>query len=83
MPLQLGAICVLSRRVSLRVLDEVVRACHGDWGIGGDREPGGGTRMWAVLPRAGAAGYLRTERTPWCSHSAPPDHPLSGPEQLP
>ncbi|WP_416982707.1 ATP-binding protein [Streptomyces sp. T028] len=55
---RLGAICVLSRRVSLRVLDEVVRACHGDWGIGGDREPGGGTRMWAVLPRAGAAGYL-------------------------
>lgn len=65
---RLGAICVLSRRVSLRVLDEVVRACHGDWGIGGDREPGGGTRMWAVLPRAGAAGYL-----------ADP----SGPEQLP
>ncbi|MFJ1974424.1 ATP-binding protein [Streptomyces sp. NPDC087903] len=56
---RLGAICVLSRRVSLRVLDGVVRDCRGDWGIGGDREPCGGTRMWAVLPRAGACGYLR------------------------
>ncbi|SER00185.1 hypothetical protein SAMN04487983_101079 [Streptomyces sp. yr375] len=56
---RLGAVCDLSRRVSLGVLDHVVRACHGDWGIGAGREPGGGTRMWAVLPRAGACGYLR------------------------
>ncbi|MFF3939027.1 ATP-binding protein [Streptomyces phaeofaciens] len=58
-PSRLGAICVLNRRVSLRLLDEVVRACRGEWGIGGDREPGGGTRMWAVLPRAGARAYQR------------------------
>ncbi|MEU4044781.1 ATP-binding protein [Streptomyces antibioticus] len=55
---RLGALCVLNRRATLRLLDEVVRACRGDWGIGGAREPGGGTRMWAVLPRAGAMNYL-------------------------
>ncbi|MFM9706917.1 ATP-binding protein [Streptomyces galilaeus] len=59
----LGAACDLYRRVSLRVLDRVVRACHGEWGIGGDRESGVGTRVWAVLPHAGASGYLSGDRT--------------------
>lgn len=54
----LGAACDLYRRVSLRVLDRVVRACSGEWGIGGDRESGVGTRMRAVLPHAGANAYL-------------------------
>jgi hypothetical protein len=60
---RLGAACDLSRRVSLRVLDRVVQTCRGDWGIGGGREPGGGTRMWAVLPRAGACDYLHDGRS--------------------
>ncbi|MCX4762954.1 ATP-binding protein [Streptomyces sp. NBC_01275] len=55
---RLGAICVLHRRVSLRVLDRVVRACRGEWGIGAGEETAGGTRMWAVLPWVGACGYL-------------------------
>ncbi|MCF4138886.1 ATP-binding protein [Streptomyces sp. Tue 6430] len=60
---RLGAACDLRRRVSLRVLDRVVRACRGEWGIGGDRESSTGTRMWAVLPHAGASGYLPCDRT--------------------
>jgi hypothetical protein len=60
---RLGAACDLHRRVSLRVLDRVVRDCRGKWGIGGGRETGVGTRMWAVLPRAGAGAYLGNGRT--------------------
>ncbi|MEV7418172.1 ATP-binding protein [Streptomyces sp. NPDC089919] len=47
------------RRSLLRVLDAVVRECGGRWGSGAAREPGGGTRTWAVLPRPGAAAYGR------------------------
>ncbi|WP_330459879.1 ATP-binding protein [Streptomyces sp. NBC_00820] len=49
--------CEARRRAELRVLACVVRVCEGEWGFGDAREPGGGTRMWAVLPRAGARGY--------------------------
>ncbi|MEU9556164.1 hypothetical protein [Streptomyces fumanus] len=45
--------CDGHRRAVLRVLGRVVRAYGGEWGFGEAREPGGGTRMWAVLPRRG------------------------------
>ncbi|MEU0741709.1 ATP-binding protein [Streptomyces sp. NPDC006134] len=55
---RLAAACEARRRAALRVLACVVRACEGDWGFGDAREPAGGTRMWAVLPRQGARAYL-------------------------
>lgn len=54
---RLATACDTRRRAALRVLACVVRACAGDWGFGDAREPGGGTRMWAVLPREGARTY--------------------------
>ncbi|MGW1889693.1 ATP-binding protein [Streptomyces sp. NPDC002004] len=54
---RLAAACDGRRRAALRVLACVVRACDGEWGFGDAREPGGGTRMWAVLPRAGARAF--------------------------
>ena len=54
---RLAAACEARRRAALRVLACVVRACSGDWGFGDAREPGGGTRMWAVLPYEGAWRY--------------------------
>lgn len=56
----LAAACDTRRRASLRLLACLCRACDGDWGFGESREPGGGTRMWATLPRAGAAAYGAT-----------------------
>ncbi|MFF9114607.1 hypothetical protein ACF09Y_03100 [Streptomyces massasporeus] len=55
---RLAAVCESRRRAALRVLSCVVKSCRGDWGFGETREPGGGTRMWAVLPREGARSYL-------------------------
>ncbi|WP_406473308.1 ATP-binding protein [Streptomyces sp. NBC_01615] len=55
---RLVAACDARRRAALRVLGCVVRACEGEWGFGEAREPGGGTRMWAVLPGRGARGYV-------------------------
>ncbi|WP_234045801.1 ATP-binding protein [Streptomyces adelaidensis] len=54
---KLVAACDARRRGALRVLGCVVRACRGEWGFGEAREPGGGTRMWVVLPRWSARGY--------------------------
>ncbi|WP_371662322.1 ATP-binding protein [Streptomyces sp. NBC_00280] len=54
---RLSAACDARRRATLRVLACVVRACRGDWGFDAAREPGGGTRLWAVLPRSGARAY--------------------------
>ncbi|MFE9924092.1 ATP-binding protein [Streptomyces sp. NPDC005774] len=54
---RLLAACDARRRAALRVLACVVKACAGEWGFGDAREPGGGTRMWAVLPRSGARAY--------------------------
>lgn len=54
---RLAAICDERRRASLNLMACVVRACAGDWGFGDAREPGGGTRMWAVLPGEGARAY--------------------------
>ncbi|MFD4530091.1 ATP-binding protein [Streptomyces sp. NPDC058470] len=54
---RLAAACDARRRAALRVLACVVRVCDGDWGFGEAREPGGGTRMWAVLPWRGAREY--------------------------
>ncbi|CAM5377217.1 hypothetical protein SVIOM342S_06658 [Streptomyces violaceorubidus] len=48
----LATACDTRRRAALRVLACVCRACDGTWGFGKAREPGGGTRMWATLPRA-------------------------------
>ncbi|MFV0133933.1 ATP-binding protein [Streptomyces sp. HMX87] len=53
----LATACDTRRRAALRVLACVCRACDGTWGFGEAREPGGGTRMWATLPRASAAAY--------------------------
>ncbi|MGW0390298.1 ATP-binding protein [Streptomyces sp. NPDC003042] len=55
---RLAAHCEARRRAALRVMGAVVRECGGAWGFGESREPGGGTRTWASLPRGGAAGYL-------------------------
>ncbi|MGW6738609.1 ATP-binding protein [Streptomyces sp. NPDC055013] len=51
------AACDARRRAALRLLGCVVRACEGEWGFGEAREPGGGTRMWAVVGREGARGF--------------------------
>ncbi|MER5429824.1 ATP-binding protein [Streptomyces sp. NPDC002588] len=53
----LAAACDTRRRAALRILACVCRSCEGDWGFGESREPGGGTRMWATLPRASATAY--------------------------
>ncbi|WP_265568443.1 ATP-binding protein [Streptomyces hygroscopicus] len=53
----LAAACDTRRRAALRLLACVCRACDGSWGFGESRDPGGGTRMWATLPRTGAAAY--------------------------
>ncbi|MGW0335277.1 ATP-binding protein [Streptomyces sp. NPDC003011] len=58
---RLAAACDARRRAALRVLGCVVRACRGEWGFGEAREPGGGTRMWAVVPWRGARGYAGVE----------------------
>ncbi|MEU7600438.1 ATP-binding protein [Streptomyces sp. NPDC041003] len=55
---RLAAHCEARRRAALRLMGAVVRACDGAWGFGESREPGGGTRTWASLPRSGAAAYL-------------------------
>ncbi|WP_371617652.1 ATP-binding protein [Streptomyces sp. NBC_00454] len=55
---RLAAHCEARRRGALRVMSAVVKDCGGSWGFGESREPGGGTRTWASLPVAGAAGYL-------------------------
>ncbi|OKK11819.1 hypothetical protein [Streptomyces sp. CB02400] len=53
---RLVAACDARRRAALRVLGCVVRECDGEWGFGEAREPGGGTRMWAVVPWRGLGG---------------------------
>ncbi|MCX5012030.1 ATP-binding protein [Streptomyces sp. NBC_00555] len=55
---RLAAHCEARRRAALRLMGAVVRDCGGAWGFGDSREPGGGTRTWASLPRFGAADYL-------------------------
>ncbi|MFI1162526.1 ATP-binding protein [Streptomyces sp. NPDC020801] len=55
---RLAAACDARRRSALRLPACVVRACGGDWGFGDARQPGGGTRTWAVLPREGTRAYL-------------------------
>ncbi|MBT2407511.1 ATP-binding protein [Streptomyces sp. ISL-87] len=55
---RLAAHCEARRRAALRLMAAVVRECGGAWGFGESREPGGGTRTWATLPRSGALRYL-------------------------
>ncbi|MGY0069461.1 hypothetical protein ACWZEH_22265 [Streptomyces sp. QTS137] len=50
---------ITHRRAALRLLSCVCRACDGTRGFCEAREPGGGTRMWATLPSAGARTYGR------------------------
>ncbi len=47
---RLAAVCDARRRGALRVVARLVRAEGGSWGTGAADEPGGGTRMWVVLP---------------------------------
>ncbi|MCX5526602.1 ATP-binding protein [Streptomyces bobili] len=54
---RLAAACDERREDALRVLGCVVEGCGGEWGFGEAREPGGGTRMWAVLPWQGAREF--------------------------
>ncbi|NEC87370.1 sensor histidine kinase [Streptomyces sp. SID12501] len=54
---RLAAACDERRGDALRVLGCVVEGCGGEWGFGEAREPGEGTRMWAVLPWAGAREF--------------------------
>lgn len=60
---RLAAACDARRRSTLRLPACVVRSCGGDWGFGDAHEPGGGTRTWAVLPRAGTHTYLAGSHT--------------------
>ncbi|MGA5562302.1 hypothetical protein ACPCUV_14160 [Streptomyces platensis] len=56
---RLAAACDGRRRSVLLLLACVMHACDGEWGFGESPQPGDGTRLWAVLPRAGArAGGL-------------------------
>ncbi|MFB6440868.1 ATP-binding protein [Streptomyces sp. NPDC056411] len=57
---RLAAACDARRRSVLLLLACVMHACEGEWGIGGSSESGDGTRLWAVLPRAGARAYGQT-----------------------
>ncbi|WTJ84977.1 ATP-binding protein [Streptomyces sp. NBC_01538] len=54
---RLAAACDERRGDALGVLGCVVEVCGGEWGFGEAREPGGGTRMWAVLPWQGAREF--------------------------
>ncbi|WP_234426048.1 ATP-binding protein [Streptomyces kebangsaanensis] len=53
----LATACDTRRHACLRLLARVCRACDGSWGFGDSHEPGGGTRMWASLPREGTTAY--------------------------
>ncbi|NXY97212.1 ATP-binding protein [Streptomyces sp. BR123] len=64
---RLAAHCEARRRAALRLLRVVVRECGGEWGFGDSREPGGGTRTWVTLPRAGALAYLPGRGVPFGS----------------
>ncbi|MFM9446087.1 ATP-binding protein [Streptomyces acidiscabies] len=55
----LKSACETHRCTSLDLLDRVINACDGDWGIGSSSAFSGGTKMWALLPREGAEGYLK------------------------
>ncbi|WP_199545619.1 ATP-binding protein [Streptomyces sp. N35] len=57
---RLAAALDARRRAALRLLARVVKCCEGTWGCGESPEPGGGTRTWAVLPRATTAAYATT-----------------------
>ncbi|WP_255951223.1 ATP-binding protein [Streptomyces odontomachi] len=59
---RLAATCDGQRKASLRLAAAVVKACQGEWGFGDAREPGGGTRMWAVLPHVPTVAFGRPER---------------------
>jgi hypothetical protein len=50
----LAAHCDARRRAQLDRLATAVEGYRGDWGFGDAREPAGGTRSWAVLPRTAA-----------------------------
>ncbi|MCL7494889.1 ATP-binding protein [Streptomyces sp. MCA2] len=56
---RLAAACDGRRRSLLLLLACVMETCDGEWGFGASQESGDGTRMWAVLPRAGARAYGR------------------------
>ncbi len=60
---RIAASCDSQRKAALRLLACVVKACDGDWGFGDAREPGGGTRMWAVLPHLPTVAFGRPERS--------------------
>ncbi|MFI0712102.1 ATP-binding protein [Streptomyces inhibens] len=57
---RIAAACDARRRSVLLLLACVMHDCDGNWGIGESSETGDGTRMWAVLPRAGAQAYGRS-----------------------
>jgi hypothetical protein len=50
---RLSAACDAQRRAHLHLLVCMCRVRRGTWGLGESPEPGGGTRMWASLPRVG------------------------------
>ncbi|MDX3457214.1 ATP-binding protein [Streptomyces sp. ME02-8801-2C] len=58
---RLAAACDERRGDALEVLGCVVEACGGEWGFGEAREPGRGTRMWAVLPTERALEFAGRE----------------------
>ena len=53
----LKSTCETHRCTALDLLDRVIGACTGDWGIGASSTFTGGTKMWAVLPKEGAERY--------------------------
>ncbi|MGW1073414.1 ATP-binding protein [Streptomyces sp. NPDC002537] len=55
-------VCIAHRRRLLLLLACVVRECDGTWGFADPAPASEGTRVWANLPRTGAAAYARQLR---------------------
>ncbi|MCC3771709.1 ATP-binding protein [Streptomyces sp. UNOC14_S4] len=53
------AACVAHRKGQLLLLARTVHECGGTWGLSEPADTSEGTRVWADLPRTGAAAYAR------------------------
>ncbi|RLU99297.1 hypothetical protein CTZ27_15240 [Streptomyces griseocarneus] len=53
------ATCIAHRKRQLMLLARIIRECGGVWGLSDPAATSEGTRVWADLPRSGAANYAR------------------------
>ncbi|MCC3771069.1 ATP-binding protein [Streptomyces sp. UNOC14_S4] len=53
------ATCIAHRKRQLLRLARIVHECGGNWGLSEPADTSEGTRVWADLPRTGAAAYAR------------------------